>query len=169
MTCAAASKSLADQATAWAPVLISLAVAYIAWAQYATNRAKLKLDLYGRRFTVYEKTLNYYLRYMRNGEAGDSIEDSQIDFVRAYRESMFLFGAQSKVYETLTEIKDVMAFNVQYAARLQAQPSDKDANAAWSQTSARQPDVGVMLLRLEIEMLPYLDFKQIERAGRGDA
>lgn len=57
--------SIASMPPIWATVLsalltpiIAVVGAYIAWQQWRTNRNKLKLDLFDRRFGVYDATRN---------------------------------------------------------------------------------------------------------------
>lgn len=116
MYCSVESKDALDYLIAIAPIFISGAVAYIAWAQYETNESKLKLDLYNRRFAIYHKTISYYLACMKPRKTATENEKYDMDFrecesefVIAYRESVFLFGTQSTVYEKLTEIKNMLS------------------------------------------------------------
>lgn len=46
-------------------VLISAYVAWVAYQQYRTNREKLRLDLYDRRFGVYTAAIDFCLTAIR--------------------------------------------------------------------------------------------------------
>lgn len=106
MTCA---KDTIDYLFSAAPLVISAAVAYVALGQYKTNRRKFRLDLYNRRFAVFEAALAYFQAYYsRDSENGD-VDRASALFVRGYREASFLFGRDSSVYHALTEIKDTIA------------------------------------------------------------
>ena len=116
MTCPVESKDTLDYLIAIAPILISGAVAYIAWAQHETNKSKLRLDLYNRRFAIYHKTVSYYLACMKprnptveNETCDESFRECMSEFVIAYRESVFLFGTESTVYKKLTEVKNLLS------------------------------------------------------------
>ena len=143
MTCPVQSKDALDYLIAIAPILISGAVAYIAWTQHETNNSKLRLDLYNRRFTIFHKTVSYYLACMkpRNSTAENEtyFRECESEFVIAYRESVFLFGTTSTVYENLTAVKNLL--------------SDPKVNPS---------QVEKTMLELEQSLLPLLDF---HRAG----
>jgi hypothetical protein len=49
------SKDFVDYVIAFTPSLIALFVAGVAWRQFKLGRDKLRLDLYERRFAVYER------------------------------------------------------------------------------------------------------------------
>ena len=110
MACLAETTSWLNYLIAFAPIAISCAAACIALAQFKTNDLKLKLDLYNRRFDIYQKTLNYYLNHIYNKKKSESeILNSNYEFTTAYREATFLFEAKSGVHEKLTTIKDLIA------------------------------------------------------------
>lgn len=98
-----------DFITAILPILISAVVAYMAHSQLQTNRLKLKLDLYNRRFNVYQSALNYYLDLYSKTTNKNRSENAGRKFVSSYRESKFLFDEKSGVYDQLTVIKDLIA------------------------------------------------------------
>lgn len=94
-------------------VVIAAIVAYIAWQQHKTNRDKLRLDLYNKRYEVFSslKILLAHILHQR------SIELEQVnEFTRATKEAVFLFDEDIKTYlETirkkaleLWEIKETM-------------------------------------------------------------
>lgn len=98
-----------DLITAILPVVISAAVAYMSYSQLQTNRLKLKLDLYNRRFNVYQSALNYYLDLYSKTTNKNRSENAGRKFVSSYRESKFLFDEKSGVYDQFTVIKDLIA------------------------------------------------------------
>lgn len=95
--------------TAVLPIVISAAVAYMSYSQLQTNRLKLKLGLYNRRFNVYQSALNYYLDFYYKATNKNQSENAGRKFVSSYRESKFLFDEKSGVYDQLTVIKDLIA------------------------------------------------------------
>ncbi|HUX90140.1 MAG TPA: hypothetical protein VMV48_05565 [Gallionellaceae bacterium] len=140
MTCPVESKDALDYLIAIAPILISGAVGCIALAQYVTNKSKLRLDLYNRRFAIYHKTVSYYLACMKPRNSTDeAFRECESEFVVAYRESVFLFGTTSTVYEKLTEVKNLL-----------------------SNPKVDPIQVEKTMLELEQSLLPSLDF---HRAG----
>lgn len=163
MSCHPYTKQTIDYLLAVVPIIISFAVVFIAWAQYKTNKNKLRLDLYNRRFAVYDKTLAYYQAYYSGDSDNEALRESVIDFVRAYRESSFLFGRESSVYKALTEIKDTFEFLVQFDAKFRSAPYDKDEFQAWSESKASKSDPTKLMESLEQMLTPWLDFQKIEK------
>ena len=163
VACNVCEKTYYDWVMASAPIFISAAVALIGYFQYKVNRYKLRLDLYNRRFSVYEKSLAYFQSYYLPKPAEDFIDSCARDFVRAYRESMFLFGEDSAVYKVLTELKDTLSFLVQFDRKFQTEPYDKDEYSAWASTKESKRDLHDIMAALESALLPWLDFKKIEK------
>ncbi len=80
--------------------------------QLKTNKHKLSLDLYNRRFAVYEKTLLYFgACYQVSIEQKDFVKATQ-DFYTAYNEAYFLFGHDSKAYKALTDFHNAQPASV---------------------------------------------------------
>lgn len=57
-TCASAASALVPVLSALLTPIIAIITAYIAYQQWRTNRNKLKLDLFDRRFVVYDAARN---------------------------------------------------------------------------------------------------------------
>ncbi|MBS1229474.1 MAG: hypothetical protein H6R17_2751 [Proteobacteria bacterium] len=163
LTSIGCGKTYYDWAMASAPIFISAAVALIGYFQYKINRYKLRLDLYNRRFSVYEKSLTYFQSYYLSNHSEDLIDNCARDFICAYRESLFLFGKDSAVYKALTELKDTLAFLIQFDRKFGAEPYDKDEHSAWSSTRTSKRDLHEIMAALENALLPWLDFKKIEK------
>lgn len=163
MPCHPDTKQAVDCILGVLPIITSCAVAYIAWAQYKTNKNKLRLDLYNRRFAVYDKTLAYYQAYYSRDLDNEALRESATDFVRAYRESSFLFGRKSSVYKALTEIKDTFGFLVEFDAKFGSGSYDKDEHRAWSKIRASKKDPTKLMESLEQALTPWLDFQEIEK------
>jgi hypothetical protein len=79
---------------------------WVASRQSKTNVAKLRLDLYDKRFAVFENTLAFH-----QALAGtpDSLQTETFKllhraFIRSQRESQFLFDDDSGVFELLTKV-----------------------------------------------------------------
>ena len=158
MFCLSDNKSASDYLLAIAPIVVSCGVAFIAWAQYRTNKSKLRLDLYGRRFAVYDKTLTLYQAYYSKSSKSEFLQESLIDFVRAYRESLFLFGRDSDVYKVLTDIKDTLVFLIDFDAKLKTEQYDSDELKEWSKVRVSKPDPTSLMNSLEnaLILLKYM-------------
>ena len=161
MPCHPDTKQTIDYLLGVVPIIISSAVAFIAWAQYKTNKNKLRLDLYNRRFAVYDKTLAYYQAYYSSDSDSEALRESVTDFIRAYRESSFLFGRESSVYTALTEIKDTFGFLVEFDAKFKSDSYNRDEFRAWSEIKATKSDPTKLMESLEQALTPWLDFKKI--------
>ena len=161
MTCNADQKNYYDWAVVLVPILISGAVALIGYFQYRINSHKFRLDLYNRRFSVYEKALVYFQSYYSSDSSVEFIDECARDFIRAYRESIFLFGADSSVYQQLTVLKDTLSFLIQFDREFKSEPLDPDKYAAWSETKQSKPDLHTIMAALENALLPWLDFKKV--------
>ena len=63
-------------------------VAYVAWQQWKTNDDRLRLELFDRRFAIYDATRQFLLHYL----ASSSIGDTELrTFWSATRDAEFLF------------------------------------------------------------------------------
>ncbi len=88
--------------------LIAIIAAYVAWQQLKTNRRKLKLDLFDRRYVVVEKI----------GEFIGSIVTSGT--VREGKETQFLVDTKSVTYLFYAEISDFVSEAHRQAVALHA-------------------------------------------------
>jgi hypothetical protein len=68
---------------------IALFAGYIAWQQWRTNRNRLKLDLFDRRYAIYAAARNLIGHVFRHGNFTDLV---LFEFVTATRESEFLLN-----------------------------------------------------------------------------
>ncbi len=155
-------KSFYDYILACFPIAISLAIGYIGLLQFRINKHKFRLDLYNRRFAVYEKTLSYFQSYYSKDSNPDSTILSEREFIRAYRESVFLFGSDSNVYKRLTEIKDTLGFLTTYE-RMRSE-ADRDMFHALEKKRATIRDPSMLMDALEKDLLRSLDFRKIENS-----
>lgn len=117
-------------------IVIPLVVAWIAWLAFKVNENKLKLDLYNRRFNVYESALNYYFAKVYGTE--QEIKEARQIFTKHIREAGFLFGKDSAAFKTLMQLM---------------------------QHSGPALDLEKLLLKLEDALEPWLDFRNISRSG----
>ena len=87
------------------PFIAAMAL-WIASRQSKTNVAKLRLDLYDKRFAIYEATLTFYqaLGGLPSTLLVDPFLSLQRQFIKAHRESQFLFDADAGVFELLGQI-----------------------------------------------------------------
>lgn len=89
------------------PICIAAFVAWVALRQSQINKDKLRLDLYNRRFDIYSKTLDFYHALQEFDPSVASKESFNVlhkSFIKAYRESQFLFDEESGIYAILGEM-----------------------------------------------------------------
>jgi hypothetical protein len=99
----------------WAALAVSTASLCVAFAVWWTNREKLRLDLYNRRFDIYSRTLDL-LHALETWNPtpseikSHSLQDSpNLDkamgaFTKASRESQFLFEDESGIHKQLEQL-----------------------------------------------------------------
>jgi hypothetical protein len=106
-----------NNAVAWVAIAISVVSASISLASYWTNREKLRLDLYDRRFNIYKRSLDLYTAILKWGPTPQEIQygvivappyldKAQKAFVKASFEAQFLFSRESGVPELLKAFGD---------------------------------------------------------------
>jgi hypothetical protein len=68
--------------------------------------AKLRLDLYDKRFAIFENTLAFHQALAGSAESlqAEPFKALQRDFIKSYRESQFLFDEDSGVFELMEKI-----------------------------------------------------------------
>ncbi|MBW8015036.1 MAG: hypothetical protein FVQ82_02545 [Planctomycetes bacterium] len=105
-------------------VLIAFFVAYVAWRQYKTDRDKLRLDLYDKRYEIY-RALKFLLGYiLQNGY----VRHEQImEFLKGRREDDFLFDKGIVAYLQDIQAKANELMNAEVV--LENNPSDAERPA----------------------------------------
>ena len=74
---------------------IAIVGAYIAWQQWRTNRSKLKLDMFERRYAYYDAATKLLGRIMGSGKASD---DATYEFLVATKGAQFIVGQEIARY-----------------------------------------------------------------------
>ncbi|ALU60445.1 hypothetical protein ACA40_11450 [Pseudomonas syringae pv. lapsa] len=144
--------------------VVGVAALFVAIAQMRIASAKIKLDLYNRRFSIYVAALDYYQSAW--GKTEKNMTEAGSNFVRAFRESVFLFDRNDKIYETLNRIKDhgnAIGFN-KNASSSENWPMkyDHPTMTILKQRSDRAyEEFEKDLLLLERQLQKYINFKTI--------
>jgi hypothetical protein len=154
-------------AVAWVAIAISVVSAAVSLASYWTNREKLRLDLYDRRFRIYESALTLHdLLWKWSPTANDvgygflfdstDLKAAISDFQKKSAEGQFLFSHESEVPELLQQFCKEANFivNVQIHNH---HPKD------WSTTLARFAE---MPGPLREKMSPFLNFHRYSALPR---
>jgi hypothetical protein len=77
------------------PTLVAIAVGFVAYRQWATARDRVKLDLYDRRFAVYERLRTLLAIALQDGTIS---YEAVLTFAQNTRGLEFLFGYEVEEY-----------------------------------------------------------------------
>lgn len=97
--------ALEQVVTALATTAIAVFVAWIGYRQWKTNQEKLRLDLYNRRFDIFVRVLDYYQDIFAASSDIETHLQIRQKFIRAVRESRFLFPQSSSIHRHLEEMQ----------------------------------------------------------------
>lgn len=135
---------------------VSILAVVVAFFALWVSADKLRLDLYNKRFDIYLRTLKFQEALLRKPKEDGTVAALQADFMIASRESKFLFGPESGVYDQLRNllegsvtIMQDMSNELPLEMKLEHQKKHFAAVALWS---------GPGLETLENLMAPYLNF-----------
>lgn len=148
--------------TLFTTLTIGCIAGYIALQQWRTNSEKLRLDLYQKRFSVYERTLDYYHLVIVHSEiSNDEKGKIERDFIKAYRESQFLFSYRDGIFNLLNEIR----LQAHFVANYQTPPASSDPEI-FKQSDQKQFDATKFLHQdclptLEDKLAKYLNFHKV--------
>lgn len=151
-----------------AALVISCCSLIVSRAQMRISSAKAKLDLYNKRFSIYVSALDYYQALWADINEGNLIEvgEKSRAFVKAYRESQFLFDEKSKIYETLRAImQDGSTMAIYFKRRVECDrdlvKNRDDLRVLHGNYMKAQDDFEKNLQVLERKLKEYLDFTSV--------
>jgi len=152
-----------DYATLAVAIIVGLITGSIAFTQMKIASAKIKLDLYNKRFAVYEAALEYHQAiWSKDKEPLAEMDEKAKAFVKAYRESQFLFAPKDGVYDTLSVILQDGA-KVVYFEREKRNPQDiNDLHLMGSNANKGRKSFSENLLTLEKQMEKYIQFRDVK-------
>jgi hypothetical protein len=148
--------------TLFTTTIVGCIAVYIARQQWRTNREKLRLDLYQKRFSVYESTLAYHQLVILPSTISNEEKDKiGRDFIKACRESQFLFSFEDGVFNLLNEIRQQAYFLANYKT-----PPASDDPEIFKQSAQRNFDANKFLHedsipKLEDKLAKYLNFHRL--------
>ncbi|MGF6513039.1 hypothetical protein ABH912_000505 [Pseudomonas sp. BT76 TE3572] len=141
-----------------AAALISLATFIVGYSQMRIASAKIKLDLYNKRFNAYSTTLAFFQStYDKDAR---SMETKYDEFAKCCRESQFLFDEKDGVFEIMGRLIKIGGNILSYDRNL----SGADADAILMLNQKRdeaQVAFGKEVLLLEDQLTKYITFKTI--------
>ncbi len=146
-----------------ATVFIAIYVAYIGRMQWVTAREKLRLDLYNRRFDVYLSALDFMQSLMMWADIPpDQRMPKLIQFIRAMRESRFLFADDPSILRLLEQFHGhsfkIIGFEEELKKYIRVLP--KETIAAYNEKQASLEWILASIQQLEELITPYLAFRQ---------
>ncbi|MCW2065059.1 UNVERIFIED_ORG: hypothetical protein M2420_000378 [Stenotrophomonas maltophilia] len=145
-----------------ATVLVSITVGLVAYSQMRIASAKVKLDLYNKRFAIYVAALDFYIALWHDP---DSLSRLSPVLTRAFRESQFLFSGSDGIYETLRKIQQhgiKAKYHHEQITKIEAARGQEGSAAA--QREKRDVELSayeVELKELERRISKYLAFANV--------
>lgn len=148
--------------------LISFAAFVVALFALIINEEKFRLDLYNKRFDIYQRTVKFYQAFandrfyqamMRSHEsaAPGTFDKLQSDFIIASRESKFLFAPDSGIYDLLLQLNraSLKVTLIRHLTKAEATEEKKE----YHQTFREAVDLWNSSMKpLEDSMAPYLNY-----------
>jgi hypothetical protein len=140
-----------------ATLIVGLSVAFIAWHQWRVARSKLRLDLFDRRYKVFEATRKFLGSILRDAR----FEDSQLfEFYAGTSDTEFLFG--SEVVDYLTEIRK-RALDMRLHQKLcEPLPVGKERSCHVQAEHDQLVWLGNQLTAMSKTFRPYLSFSHVK-------
>jgi hypothetical protein len=139
----------------WITAIIAAIVAVIAFLQWVTAREKIVLDLFEKRFAVYEElrsAISYQIRHARTDD------EHYLKFARAVSRSKLLFGPE--VFSVLEERRiDLARVTLPKADNLGQVPESTQKRAEDVHV-ARLDRLGNFFDELDALVLPYMQHTQ---------
>lgn len=162
-------KMLSEIATI-APILTAILMAWIAFRQYGINQSqlaiskdKIRLDLYQRRFAVYEATLTFYQALMGSSETlkTESFEKIHRDFIKAFRESQFLFDDGSGIFKLLDELHKESFKIIGFKTHDESKSVPELFTKMYQDSLSALGKLESFITELEKAIGPYLNFRHV--------
>ena len=88
-------------ATAITTAAIAVLVAIITWRQWITNRARLRHELFDRRYAVYEQITGFLADVLQGGRVPEGEPEG---FIRLAKKAYFVFACDSEIRDLVSEI-----------------------------------------------------------------
>ena len=138
--------------------LIAAGIAYrqyeVARAQHEVTRAKLKLDLFEKRYAIFEQTWNFLSTIVREGPGATALPT----FGNIIPQASFLFGKEVEAYMRESSEKQTELWFIESRVRANNNvmlPEDIDRDVELMAWFTGQASAGVQLV-----FAPYLDFEK---------
>ena len=139
-------------------VFISLVVAVVGYSQLRIASSKIKLDLYNKRFHIYETVLELFQELHHFEE--EKIRKLELELVRCVRESKFLFDKKDGIYDLIQKIHKCNFKNSAYHRELAREKEDNNKLLNIMAKGAREAcqEYEKHLSELEEKLEKYIQF-----------
>jgi hypothetical protein len=163
--------TVASTSISVATAIVAVIALVLSYRSSQDNRDKIRLDLFNRRFTIYQRTLVFYQELI--GWRDEQSQKNLIQpFIEASREALFIFPRDSGVYEHLQQFwkhatriiqhKEMIALVSKAEMMLY---EDEDAAATRTRLREERHESSLWLLtsmdRLEKLMQASMSFKRL--------
>ncbi len=139
-------------------LVVSIVGGVVSALSLAATSAKLKLDLYNRRFKIYEDVLALFQTVYRDWNEEESTPLAHA-MIRSFRESKFLFDKEDGIYEVISQINQAYAKHAGYHKH---KSNCDETNRLLHENAVQgREDYMKLLETLENKMAKYLDFHKI--------
>lgn len=142
-------------------IIISVVALIVSAFAAFTSTEILRVQLYNRRFNIYQATLRFYhaLQQPKESYKEGTFSDRQTDFIIAVRESQFIFKSSSGIYKLLQKLDNAsikIKSTSEHGKTLMSDPQSfqkflvetEEALQLWN----------TVFPNLENSMAPYLNF-----------
>lgn len=151
-------------------LLLSALALLVVYSQMRIASAKVRLDLYNRRFTIYQSALELYAALFNQGQ--HDINAIRQKFITSVRESRFLFDEKDGVSAALEIIRTncEMVNDFAKAQKADEEPKQSEERKEYLRLLGDRCNTATMelegnLLTLEVKLGRYLDFRSVDGWG----
>ncbi|WP_330485550.1 hypothetical protein [Tumidithrix elongata] len=138
-------------------LLVGFAAAFIAWQQLQVAQNKLRLDLFDRRYKVYDATRKFLASIFSNA----TFTDSQLfEFYAGTSDAEFLFG--SEVVDYLAQVKYRALNMLKYQKIYECMPAGEERSRHVDAAFIERSWLEEQLTAITKTFTPYLGFSHIQ-------
>jgi hypothetical protein len=151
------------------PAATGIGVLYVAYSQYLIGRDKLKLDLYNRRYAIYDSLQTLRMTLAASEFKPTSSEEQLLNYSFRCREALFLFNRKDGILETLEKIRPHASSVISARVKLMTKDFGTNSRTRSGDDDCRSNnlhDIRILSDQLERQLYPYLDFRKIHSERR---
>jgi hypothetical protein len=146
--------------TSWSTPTIALVVVLISFLQWRTNREKLRLDLYQKRFEIYSRLLDFSeaLSKWRSLSEIDR-QNFKNSFIKALNESSFLFPDKSGVHALLQKFGEDTQYIVNFDSSVFEDATNEERKSQYKAFNDCIRKSDGIIKELKENLRPFLSFE----------